>query len=418
MDHRAMIRSDFMRLNVGRSKRRMESSGLIFLILMPRWKKFVSTVVAFVMSVATVPIGAQQTHPFAGITTIKIGVEPRMMAALEGKTEIQKRDETPESTLVIVMIGNQGYASYRDLGSTHTCFAWMRDEADATGSTVFGLGTSRHERQGIRLCSEFSLRWLSTDRVLLTLGGLARELPVVGHYPASDTDWHESAIKSFNLYGRGLGAVGAETRLSSGNGDSKVFGNIEFAEVPVDGSGAPGFRDFVRIQYDAAPAEPGGASYIFWASYDGRYTAPQLPTRSAFEKALFGKFGPPSIVSDEIRNVLYLWAHDVSGNLITDEEETRSLCLMGQHLTRRSALSKFRPGLGPSNCGVMMTVLAEFADGVNNVRETVAHTYRMELFHGRALALRRAASQMSVVQALRTEIEAKIDANEKMKLEF
>lgn len=362
---------------------------------------------------AAVAVDAQDTHPFAGFTVIKIGLEPRMMAALEGKTEIRTGRETPESILIIVMTGNQGYASYLDLGSTHGCIAWMADKADASGSVVFGLGNARYQRRGVRLCSEFSLRKLSADRVLLDVNGLARELPIVGHYPVSATNWDVPAVKRFTLHGRGLGAVSSATIGAGAREGRKFFGNMKSVNLDVDGDGVPGYADFVRAKYDAAPAEPGGASYFLWASYDGQYRQPQIPTRSAFESGLFGKFGQPSIISDEVRKVLYLWAHDVSGNLIADADEARNRCLLGREVTPRTVVSIFRAGIGPSNCGIMLTVTADFADGVNKVRETVAHTYRMELFHGRALARRRAAIQMHDIQELRAEIEAKIDANKK-----
>jgi hypothetical protein len=363
-------------------------------------------------------VGAEDTHPFAGFTAIRIGADPQLMAALEGKAEIREGRQTPGSILMVVVLDNQGYASYRDLASTHTCVAWMGDSIDVSGSVSFGLGAARYERQGVRLCSEFSLRKLPGDRVLLDVNGLTGELPIVGHYPDSVTNWDTAVVRQFTLHGRGLGPVGSEVSAAGAPADRAFFGSMANVNLPVDRAGAPGNRGFVRAKYDAAPAKPGGPLHYFWASYAGQYGSPRLPKRSALESGLFGKFGQPSMVTDQVSKVLYLWAHDVSGKLISDPDEAGDRCLVDQELTPRTAVSTFRPGIGPSNCGIMLIVAVDFGPDPNDSRETVAHSYRMELFHGRALARRHAASRMHGIQALRQEIEAKIEANSKMKLEF
>ncbi len=371
---------------------------------------FVITAAMICLPLSMLTAAAEDTHPFAGYTAIRIGAEPRMMAALEGKTQILRSRGTTDSILIIVRTGNQGYASYRDLGSSHSCIAWMSDTVDASGSVIFGLGAARFGR-GVRLCSQFSLRKLSDDRVLLDVNGLSRELPIVGHYPASTTDWNAAVVRQFTLHGHGLGLVGSEATTGR-QGDRKFFGNMEHINLPVDGAGDSRYPEFVRAKYDAAPSNSGGQSYYFWASYDGRFREPRIPTRSSLEAGLFGKFGQPSIISDQVRKVLYLWANDVSGNPISDADEARDRCLMGETPTPMTMVSTYRPGIGPSNCGVMLLVNVEFSPGMNNIRETVASTYRMELFHGRALARRRAAFLMYDVQAFRAEIEGRIKANE------
>jgi hypothetical protein len=366
-----------------------------------------------------VTVHAQDSLPFSGFTVIKIGDDPQLMAALVGKAEISVFEQTRESLLIIVVTNGEGYASYRDSGpGGDTCIAWMGGQGARPDSTDFGLGAARYERQGIRLCSEFNLQRLSADRVLLELGALQTELPIVGGYEAAPINWDAPVVGQFTLHGRGLGPVSAEVIASGGRANRKFFGNMENVNLPVNASGAPGYPDNVLARYDAAPAEPRGASHFVWAKYDGRYYPPRQPLHGAFEQGLFNRFGQPSIIVNEARQWFYLWAHDVQGIPIGTADEARERCLMGQNATTKTVAADFRPGVGPSNCGVMLTVTAATSYGSSNTGQAAVDVYRMELFHGRALARRHAAFQMHDIQELRAEIEANIEANRQMEPAF
>lgn len=259
---------------------------------------------------------------------------------------------------------------------------------------------------GMLACAEFKLRKTGPDSVLFSAGGREEELRIIRHYPAEPVDWSLPIFDQFTLFGQRLGPMDLDfPGVGTWPAELDDFAQMQ---LPVE---TPNGTETVTAIYDVAQARTGEPVDIMWTRYDAYYR-PHQPLVNSFQVALFRRYGEPSITMTNGSRMIYVWAHDTAGKLLSGPEENVRQCYQGQKITVRTPVGSLsRHGnIGPWSCGVVLAVTAFVSRGPGNTGSDVISQYQMTLYHGHALALIKFARLQRQIQVAREAIDAIYDA--------
>ena len=355
----------------------------------------------FLMSFSNVLI-AQGSSLFEGFTIVEMTDAAREIYTGDAVDAGDRKKII--GTMLVLISGDQGYATTSAGGLN--CHSWVRAFSDSVGRTLFGRGTMRAAGELVA-CTEFTLRKNSADTVIFGADNREEELRIIRRFPVTPVDWSQPIFDRFTLFDQRLGP----RRIEIPNLGSMRSTDLDFAGIHARIQTSSG-EDVVSLMYEIEQARQGGPVDIMWARYDGYYRQEQ-PLVDVFRGALVKRYGQPSItkMTKQGRQV-YVWAHDMAGNQLPGPEENVEQCYHGTDITVREPLGMIskRGSIGPWSCGVVLAVTTLPTRGPGNTGADVISEYKMILYHGHALALKRFARRQRQILVTRDEINAIYDA--------
>lgn len=317
--------------------------------------------------------------------------------------------------LTIVLVGGRGYASLSNYQVSRgtvrgkvLCATWVENIPDSN-TLVFGKGRSRNDvtvwgGNWGRTCSEFSVNQYDDNRVRITAARYDYQGPVAGrkyvgehqimHQTAIEpVDWSQPVVNFFEIKGRVIGP--RDVHILPSNLRDAAFRKIQSSKkslgvsslAHIDTHPAVENSKVSTVSRSYLMGPPGlvkGPMVIYELGYVENYRKIK-PRAGSVRSALIQRYGSPSA---EIEGNILVWAHDLSGTLITENVEA---CLPSSDLGAND--------VGPWSCGLVLWVQ------VNSSGNRV-NSYRMKVYHGSGLAHHVFADALLKMAEVREQIEA------------
>lgn len=382
---------------------------------------------------------AQDAHPFGGITLVNV-VNTNVNDAVGilhtrfGRQPGSSPADPDALWLLTVMSGNRSYASFnRSFGAgghQANCMAWNKEQTESPGQFVHGDGdawfdASAPPRQITNnpdpkrspaatrsrtsmTCAEFRLERVASNRIRFIKNDLRIDLPILANYPIVAIDWSDPSISRFRVDGYGLGEIT----------ESDIPGKYVRPEparlayyAPVAGNlkelRGGGYLDIGQVQVSAYADTDEfiseGKTEVLFLNYS-LSRAQNLGTTEAVYEDLRDRYGTPSaeIVNRDPKRPDLIWAHDLDGGLLSDDEDSDDPCL--SNLADLNWAIRTRPRLsilndtGPWGCGVVMIM--------TRISET---GYNAFMFHGHAIAHLWLSDRLDLVDSVRVHVPERLD---------